>query len=186
MRNDNGRRRRRLEWAAKPAPKLEPFNARAYEHPIGRPDIKNPPRQAPIRILVCVWWLSTIVIVNIYLGILFGQLVVPRRPPSIESLEELVAKEGQVEWCVTKGSAIYELFRQSKGDSVYGQLSRRMRTVASADEGVLRVVNSSWAYIRERSILAFKVSLQCTVYSVKGIWSLVAATATVWLARSWS
>lgn len=120
-------------------------------------DIKNPPRQTPIRILVCIWWLSTIVIVNIYLGILFGQLVVPRRPKSIDTLEELVNQD-QVSWAVTRGSAIYDLFHQSDVNSIYGQLGRRMQLVSSADEGVQQVLESNWAFIRERSILAFKVS----------------------------
>lgn len=120
-------------------------------------DIKHPPSQTPIRILVCVWWLSTIVIVNIYLGILFGQLVVPRRPRSLESLEELVNQD-QVEWGVTRGSAIYELFRRSPPATIYGQLGARMRNVSSAEEGLERVTNSNWAFIRERSILTFKVS----------------------------
>ena len=120
-------------------------------------DIKHPPSQTPIRIMVCVWWLSTTVIVNIYLGILFGQLVVPRRPRSIESLEELVG-QNQIDWCVTRGSAIYELFKHSQQDTVYGQLGARMKLVSSADEGVERVVRLGWAFIRERSILTFKVS----------------------------
>lgn len=122
-----------------------------------RSDIKNPPHQTPIRILVCFWWLSTIVIVNIYLGILFGQLVIPRRPKSIDTLEEL-ANQDQVSWAVTRGSAIYELFRQSEPASVYGQLGRRMKLISSADEGVRQVLESNWAFIRERSILIFKVA----------------------------
>lgn len=104
-----------------------------------------------------MWWLSTIVIVNIYLGILFGQLVVPRRPRSIETLEELV-NQREVEWAVTRGSAIYELFKESEPATVYGQLGARMRTVDSADEGVEQVIRSGRAFIRERSILTFKVS----------------------------
>jgi hypothetical protein len=108
---------------------------------------------------VCVWWLSTIVIVNIYLGILFGQLVVPRRPKSIDTLEELVNQD-QVSWAVTRGSALYDLFRQSDPSSIYGQLAKRMNLVDSAEEGVQRVLESNWAFIRERSILVFKVSSQ--------------------------
>lgn len=122
-----------------------------------RTDIKEPPRETPIRILVCVWWLSTIVIVNIYLGILFAQLVVPRQPRSIETLEELVGQD-EVKWCVTRGSALDELFRRSKPETIYGQLASRMLTVSSADEGVQRVKSSGWAFIRERSMLEFKVS----------------------------
>lgn len=106
---------------------------------------------------MCIWWLSTIVIVNIYLGTLFGQLVLPRRPNTIESLVELVSQR-QVDWCVTRGSAIYELFRQSRGDTVYGQVGARMRNVTSADEGVRRVIEHDEAFIRERSILTFKMA----------------------------
>lgn len=95
-------------------------------------------------------------IVNIYLGILFGQLVVPQRPRSIETLEELVGQQ-QVEWCVTRGTGMFELFKQSRPDTVYGQLGARMRNVSTADEGVRRVSESGWAFIRERSILTFKV-----------------------------
>lgn len=119
-------------------------------------DIKNPPKQTPIRILVCIWWLSTIVIVNIYLGILFGQLVVPRRPKSIETLEELV-NQSKVEWCVTTGSALDMLFRRSSLATIYGQVGLRMRNVPSADEGVERVLKQGSAFIRERSMLTFKV-----------------------------
>lgn len=96
-------------------------------------------------------------VVNIYLGILFGQLVVPRRLKAIETLEELVNQD-QIQWGVTRGSAIYDLFQQSSPASIYGQVGRRMQTVLSADEGVRRVVDSNWAFIRERSILTFKVS----------------------------
>lgn len=120
-------------------------------------DIQKPPTQSPIRILVCVWWLSTIIIVNIYLGILFGQLVVPRRPRTIETLEELVNQD-KIDWAVTRGSAIYELFRQSDPESIYGRLGLTMRNVSSADEGVRQVLESNWAFIRERSMLTFKVS----------------------------
>lgn len=120
-------------------------------------DIKEPPKETPIRILVCVWWLSTIVIVNIYLGILFAQLVVPRQPRSIETLEELVSQD-EVRWCVTRGSALDELFRRSTPETIYGQLASRMLNVSSADEGVERVRSSGWAFIRERSMLEFKVS----------------------------
>lgn len=105
-----------------------------------------------------MWWLSTIIIVNIYLGILFGQLVVPRRPRTIETLEELVAQD-KLNWAVTRGSAIYELFRQSDPDSIYGRLGLGMRNVSSADEGVRQVLESNWVFIRERSMLTFKVSL---------------------------
>lgn len=97
-------------------------------------------------------------IVNIYFGILFGQLVVPRRPKSIETLEELVNQD-QVNWGVTRGSAIYELFRRSPPETVYGQLGLRMLNISSAEEGVAKVRDSGWAFIRERSILTFKVSL---------------------------
>jgi len=114
---------------------------------------------------VCVWWLSTIVIVNLYLGILFGQLVVPHRPKSIDTLEELVSQSA-IEWAVTQGSAIYELFRKSDRSTVYGRVGERMRNVSTADEGVRRVVHSGWAYIRERSILTFKVS--CGLHVVDG------------------
>lgn len=124
-------------------------------------DIKHPPKQTPIRILVSVWWLSTIVIVNIYLGILFGQLVVPHRPKSIETLEELVSQNA-TNWCVTRGSAIFDLFWRSDSQSIYGRLARGMRNVSSADEGVQRVVDSGWAFIREKSILTFKVSGACS------------------------
>lgn len=120
-------------------------------------DIKNPPHQTPIRILVCVWWLSTIVIVNIYFGILFGQLVVPRQPKTIETLEELVNQQ-QIGWTVTQGSAIFELFRQSPAKTVYGQVGRYMKNVSTADEGVRKVIESKLAFIRERSILTFKVA----------------------------
>lgn len=120
-------------------------------------DIKKPPHQTPIRILVCVWWLSTIVIVNIYFGILFGQLVVPRQPKTIETLEELV-NQNSIGWSVTKGSAIYELFRKSPPNSVYGQLGLSMKNVTTADEGVENVINQGSAFIRERSILTFKVA----------------------------
>lgn len=94
---------------------------------------------------------------NIYFGILFSQLVVPRRPRSIESLEELV-NQNAIPFSVTKGSAIYELFRQSNSSTIYGQLGSRTHVVSSADEGVSAVVDSGWAFIRERSILSFKVS----------------------------
>lgn len=125
-------------------------------------DIKKPPKETPIRILVCVWWLSTIVIVNIYLGILFAQLVIPRQPRSIETLEELVSQD-EVKWCVTRGSALDELFRRSKPETIYGQLASRMLNVSSADEGVERVRRSGWAFIRERSILEFKVSFLAAI-----------------------
>lgn len=94
---------------------------------------------------------------NIYLGILFGQLVIPRRPKSIDTLEEL-ASQDQVSWAVTGGSAIYELFKQSDESSIYGQLGKRMKLISSADEGVQQVLRSNWAFIRERSILIFKVA----------------------------
>lgn len=123
----------------------------------GCSDIKHPPRQTPIRILVCVWWLATIVIVNIYLGTLFEQLVLPRRPRSIETLEELV-NQNQIKWCVTRGSALQELFLGSAASSIYGQLGKRMLNVSNADEGVDKVLNSNWAFIRERSMLTFKIA----------------------------
>lgn len=106
-------------------------------------------------------------IVNIYLGILFGQLVIPRRPKSIETLEELVNQQ-EIEWAVTRGSAIYELFKESESSSIYGQLGARMRNVTSADEGVQQVVRSNRAFIRERSILTFKVCLLLLKFSLKG------------------
>lgn len=132
-------------------------NDYVYDSPPWRTDIKHPPTQTPIRILVCVWWLSTMVIVNIYLGILFGQLVVPRRPRSIESLEELV-NQREVEWCVTRGSALYELFERSAPATIYGQLGARMHNCSSADHGVSLVLERGWAFIRERSILTFKMA----------------------------
>lgn len=76
--------------------------------------------------------------------------------------------QDQIEWCVTRGSSIYELFRQSEPNSIYGQLGRRMRNVSSADEGVQQVVKSNWAFIRERSILTFKVSCACRKKATKG------------------
>lgn len=94
---------------------------------------------------------------NIYFGILFSQLVVPRRPRSIESLEELV-NQNEIPFCVTRGSAIYQLFRQSNPGTIYGQLGSRTQVVDTADEGVSRVIDSGSAFIRERSILSFKVS----------------------------
>lgn len=87
---------------------------------------------------------------------MFGQLVVPRRPKSIETLEELVNQE-KIEWCVTSGSALDMLFRRSDPKTIYGQLGARMKNVQSADQGVERVVQSGWAFIRERSMLTFKV-----------------------------
>lgn len=97
------------------------------------------------------------VIVNIYLGILFGQLVVPRRTRSIETLEELV-NQREVQWCVTRGSAIHELFRNSTPGTIYGQLGQRMHNCTTADEGVQKVLDRGWAFIRERSILTFKMA----------------------------
>lgn len=94
---------------------------------------------------------------NIYLGILFGQLVVPRRPRTIETLQELV-NQNAIDWSVTVGSAIYELFRQSEATTVYGQVGKRMKLVESAEEGVKYVIESGRAYIREKSILTFKVA----------------------------
>lgn len=120
-------------------------------------DIRHPPHQAPIRILVCIWWLATIVIVNVYLGTLFEQLVLPHPARSIESLEELVQQD-RVKWCVTAGSAIEELFSQADPSSVYGQLGAKMRRVASVDDGIERVLTDGWAFIREHSMLTFKVS----------------------------
>lgn len=120
-------------------------------------DIENPPRQNPIRILLCVWWLSTTVIVNIYFGILFGQLVVPRVPRSIDTLEEL-ANQDKIKWSVTRGSATYDLFLKSAPDSVYAKIGRSMENATSAEYGINRTLNSGWAFIREKSILTFKVS----------------------------
>lgn len=96
-------------------------------------------------------------IVNVYLGTLFEQLVLPRRPKSIETLEELV-NQNQIRWCVTRGSALQELFLASSASSIYGQLGRRMLNVSNVDEGVKRVLDSNWAFIRERSMLTFKLA----------------------------
>lgn len=96
-------------------------------------------------------------IVNFYLGTLFEQLVLPRKPRSIESLEELVSQQESMRWCVTEGSAMQELFANGQPKSVYWQLGKRMLNVSSADEGVERVIRDNWAFIRERSILTFKV-----------------------------
>lgn len=120
-------------------------------------DIKQPPRQTPIRILVCVWWLATIVIVNFYLGTLFEQLVLPRRSKLIDNLEELVSQD-KISWGVTSGSAMQELFMHAREKSIYWQIGQRMQNVSSADEGVKLVVESNFAFIRERSMLTFKVS----------------------------
>lgn len=68
--------------------------------------------------------------------------------------------QDEVKWCVTRGSALDELFRSSKRETVYGQLGVQMRNVNSADEGVERVKNSGWAFIRERSMLEFKVTIE--------------------------
>lgn len=81
----------------------------------------------------------------------------PRRPRTIETLEELVNQD-KIEWAVTRGSAIYELFRQSDSESIYGRLGMAMHNVSSADEGVKQVLESNRAFIRERSMLTFKVS----------------------------
>lgn len=116
-------------------------------------------------------------IVNIYLGILFGQLVVPHRPKSIETLEELVSQD-VVSWGVTQGSAIYELFKRSDKLSVYGQLGARMRNVTSADEGVHRVIDSSWAFIREKSILTFKVNMIDQFSRILGVLKSMTVSAT--------
>lgn len=92
-----------------------------------------------------------------YFGILFGQLVVPRRPKTIETLEELVNQD-QVEWGVTVGTVMYDLFKQSAPDTIYGRVAKRMHNISTADDGIKHVIGSNWAYIRERSMLIFKVS----------------------------
>lgn len=121
-------------------------------------DIKEPPRESAPRLLVCVWWLSTIVIVNIYQGILFGLLVIPQRPASISTIDELV-EQSALSWGVTAGSALFDLFEKSPKNSVYGRVGERMLRIPSVDAGIKRVMNGrNFAYLREKSILTFKVA----------------------------
>lgn len=77
----------------------------------------------------------------------------------IDNLEELV-NQNEIAWGVTKGSAMQELFLQANERSIYWQIGQRMQDVSSADEGVQRVVGSNFAFIREKSILTFKVSFK--------------------------
>lgn len=102
-------------------------------------------------------------IVNFYLGTLFEQLVLPRQSKVIDNLEELVNQD-QIAWGVTKGSAMEELFLHANEKSIYWQIGQRMKNVSSADEGVRLVVESNFAFIREKSILTFKVSIPRYLY----------------------
>nr|CAH0107788.1 unnamed protein product [Daphnia galeata] len=110
------------------------------------------------RFIGAFWCLSAVVFASAYVGILFGFLSFPRLSPIICKLEELPGSK--LEWGVHRGTALETLFTEAT-TGVYktigeGLLKPGALVDVNAD-GIQRVTNGSYAFIKEKSYLEFAV-----------------------------
>ncbi|XP_046633088.1 glutamate receptor ionotropic, kainate 3-like isoform X3 [Daphnia pulicaria] len=111
------------------------------------------------RLLGAFWCLSAVVFASAYVGILVGFLSFPRLSPIIGKLEELPGSK--LGWGVHRGTALETLFTEAT-TGVYktigeGLLKQQGALVDANADGVQRVTNGSYAFIKEKSYLQFAV-----------------------------
>ncbi|EFX89946.1 hypothetical protein DAPPUDRAFT_300036 [Daphnia pulex] len=111
------------------------------------------------RLLGGFWCLSAVVFASAYVGILVGFLSFPRLSPIIGKLEELPGSK--LGWGVHRGTALETLFTEAT-TGVYktigeGLLKQQGALVDANADGVQRVTNGSYAFIKEKSYLQFAV-----------------------------
>ncbi|KAK4022871.1 hypothetical protein OUZ56_008315 [Daphnia magna] len=126
---------------------------------IGQSGQKLPSSGFSPRLLGAFWCLSAVVFASAYVGILVGFLSIPRLSPIISSLEELPGSK--LEWGVQRGTALETLFTEAT-TGVFktigeGLLRQPTALVDVNADGIQRVTNGSYAFIKEKSYLEFAV-----------------------------
>ncbi|KAL4233054.1 hypothetical protein ACF0H5_007740 [Mactra antiquata] len=131
------------------------------------------PRAISTRIVACIWWFFTLIIISSYTANLAAFLTVERMVSPIESVDDL-AKQTTIKYGTRNGGSTSKFFEKSdiptyKRMWAYMSANPDTAFVDTNDEGYSKVLSSDYAYIGESITLDYQVQRKCDLTQVGGL-----------------
>ncbi|KAM7421160.1 hypothetical protein PAMA_015358 [Pampus argenteus] len=131
------------------------------------------PRALSTRCVSGVWWAFTLIIISSYTANLAAFLTVQRMEVPIESPDDL-ADQTNIEYGTIHGGSTMTFFMNSRYQT-YQRMWNYMNSkqpsvfVKSTEEGIVRVVNSKYAFLLESTMNEYHRGLNCNLTQIGGL-----------------
>ncbi|XP_050440988.1 glutamate receptor ionotropic, kainate 2-like isoform X2 [Adelges cooleyi] len=131
------------------------------------------PKAISTKIVGCVWWSFTLIIVSSYTANLAAFLTVERMVSPIENAEDLAAQTNIAYGTLDSGTTM-TFFRDSMIET-YKKMWAYMRKkkpsvfVTSYNEGIERVLQGNYAFLMESTMLDYAVQRNCNLTQINGL-----------------
>ncbi|XP_025205517.1 glutamate receptor ionotropic, kainate 2 isoform X2 [Melanaphis sacchari] len=131
------------------------------------------PKAISTKIIGCVWWSFTLIIISSYTANLAAFLTVDRMVSPIESAEDLAAQTNIAYGTLDSGTTM-TFFRDSMIETykkmwAYMQKKKPSVFVTSYDEGIERVLQGNFAFLMESTMLDYVVQRNCNLTQINGL-----------------
>ncbi|KAH3889063.1 glutamate receptor ionotropic, kainate 2-like isoform X2 [Dreissena polymorpha] len=131
------------------------------------------PRAISTRMVACIWWFFTLIMISSYTANLAAFLTVERMISDIESVEDL-AKQQKIPYGVQANGSTRTFFETST-EPTFQKMWSFMKAhpdaafVSNSKEGIQRVKTSNYAYIAESTTIDYQVQRNCELTQVGGL-----------------
>ncbi|CAH1794110.1 unnamed protein product, partial [Owenia fusiformis] len=126
------------------------------------------PRALSSRLVMIAWWVFAIVIIATYTANLAALLTVQLIVTPIKNLEELV-DQSDIRPLAKDGSNLYDLFKGSSEDTVYGKVWKMMENgpkITENPDAYRLVLHENYAFMGDKSQLEYKVLTECREFAL--------------------
>lgn len=131
------------------------------------------PRAISTRVVACIWWFFTLIMISSYTANLAAFLTVERMDSPIESVDDL-AQQTKIKYGTVGSGSTRDFFRNSD-IPIYKRMWSFMNSqpdvafVNNSSEGIQRVKSSEYAFIAESTTIDFQVQKNCDLQQVGGL-----------------
>ncbi|CAI6362581.1 unnamed protein product [Macrosiphum euphorbiae] len=131
------------------------------------------PKAISTKIIGCVWWSFTLIIVSSYTANLAAFLTVERMVSPIENAEDLAAQTNIAYGTLDSGTTM-TFFRDSMIETykkmwAYMQKKKPSVFVKSYNDGIERVLQGNFAFLMESTMLDYAVQRNCNLTQINGL-----------------
>ncbi|KAL8564050.1 hypothetical protein ACOMHN_016339 [Nucella lapillus] len=129
------------------------------------------PRALSTRLVACMWWFFTLIMISSYTANLAAFLTVERMVSDITSADDLV-KQHTIKYGTFKGGSTARFFERSQIDT-FKRMWNYMSTqedvfVTKSKDGVDRVKKGGYAYLGESTAVEYAVARDCDLTNIGG------------------
>ncbi|XP_055949949.1 glutamate receptor ionotropic, kainate 2-like [Argiope bruennichi] len=131
------------------------------------------PRALSTRVVACIWWFFTLIMVSSYTANLAAFLTVERLVSPIEGAEDL-AKQSHIQYGCVESGATQTFFKEStiptfKRMWAFMQSARPSVFTESNAKGVERVKKENYAFLMESTSIEYIVERECDLMQIGGL-----------------